>query len=908
MKVTKCHILVVGTPETVTASGLSQASCAYEIVGSIAEAVSRRAEKDYDLVIIDNDALGPVSHEILTKDTFQKHIDSASLEDEEKHYALFDKNIDAIFLTRPDGSVQEVNDAACRMFGMSKDELIRTGRAGLVDDSDPELPKAIKQREETGEFRGELRLKRKDGTTFPTDTSSVSFVDAHGEARAIVIVRDITEKKQLEHEQFISSNLLSIINDSNSVRELLESSIAFLRYESECEALAIRLKSDEDIPYCVVHGFSEEFLKLETSLLAHDVSGEILRDSSGNPVLECMCGNIVQGRFDPALPFFTEYGSFWTNSTTHLLSSTTEEDRQAHTRNRCHYAGYESVALIPLKIGDEILGLLQLNDKRKGMFTLETIELWERLAEQLAIAISKLQVEESLIESEDRLRLFIEHAPVALAMFDTGMRYIAASRRWIDDYGLDGKDIIGLSHYDVFPEIEDNWKAVHRRCLNGAVERREEDKFERADGSVQWLRWEVRPWKTHDDKIGGLAIFSEDITARKNAEEALARAKAEAERRSAELESFIANAGDGVAILDTEGQIILMNEAGSKILGIPPGESYHNWLDKFQRFHLDGTPLEKDQSSATRALRGETVTDMQYKVITPWNKEFIISVTASPVKNSEGQITSATTIFRDVSEQVAFERERNELLTREHHIAEVLQHALVPKDFPSELKGYRFASTYRSALREAEIGGDFYDVFDFSDDKIGILIGDVAGKGLPAAIRVAAARHSIRSYAYLDPSPDTVMTLANEALCRDQQDEAQMLTAFFGVLDAQTGKFTYCNAGQEPPIICHREGKCEELQVFGTPLGALQNIEYTQSTATISECDKFICVTDGITEARTKESVLYGKERLMEFVSKNLLKSPKSIAKGILRSAIDFAGGDLQDDAAVIVFEKMASL
>ncbi|TAL46772.1 MAG: response regulator, partial [Methylovulum sp.] len=117
-----------------------------------------------------------------------------------------------------------------------------------------------------------------------------------------------------------------------------------------------------------------------------------------------------------------------------------------------------------------------------------------------------------LRESEERLRLFIEHAPAALAMFDCDMRYLAVSRRWMDDYFLGDRDIIGCSHYEIFPEITERWKAVHRRGMAGEVVRAEADCFERADGAVQWLRWEVRPWRTADGAVGGIVIFSKDIT------------------------------------------------------------------------------------------------------------------------------------------------------------------------------------------------------------------------------------------------------------------------------------------------------------------------------------------------------------------------------------------------------------
>lgn len=144
------------------------------------------------------------------------------------------------------------------------------------------------------------------------------------------------------------------------------------------------------------------------------------------------------------------------------------------------------------------------------------------LAQFLGRRTGRVEVARTIeLRALKRLQTFIGNAPVAIAMLDANMRYVSASRRWISDYGLDAHSLIGRSHYEIFPEIPDRWRAVHARCLAGATEKSEEDCFTRADGSQQWVRWEIRPWRIwHKPRVeNGIIIFAEDITERKKAED-----------------------------------------------------------------------------------------------------------------------------------------------------------------------------------------------------------------------------------------------------------------------------------------------------------------------------------------------------------------------------------------------------
>ncbi|MCE5199154.1 MAG: GAF domain-containing SpoIIE family protein phosphatase [Armatimonadota bacterium] len=253
-------------------------------------------------------------------------------------------------------------------------------------------------------------------------------------------------------------------------------------------------------------------------------------------------------------------------------------------------------------------------------------------------------------------------------------------------------------------------------------------------------------------------------------------------------------------------------------------------------------------------------------------------------------------------EEADYRRQRQEIFEREHHIAQMLQQALIPPQVDYEIDGVRIAVKYEPAMKEAEVGGDFYDIFKLKDGKVGILIGDVAGKGLPAAIRVAAARYAVRSYAYLDSSPGLVMTRVNDALCRDEAGDESMLTAIFLVMDTTKGTLAYASGGHEPPMLRSADGSVHELTQGGRVLGVFANYCYEEETRVMEPGDTLVVVTDGITEARSGND-LFGSEGVEKFLKENRHLTPSQTASGLLQAATEKANGALQDDAAIVVLQ-----
>ena len=381
------------------------------------------------------------------------------------------------------------------------------------------------------------------GTTIWVTTRGEVVRDADGRIVGLRgTVQDITERKREEAEREIAAGFLRLVNETQGKEDMVREAVTFFQEKSGCEAVGIRLKEGDDYPYYEARGFPQEFVRLENHLCARDSTGAVVRDNTGNPIIECMCGNVICGRFDPSKPFFTAHGSFWTNCTTELLASTTEADRQARTRNRCNGEGYESVALIPLRAGNERLGLLQVNDRRKGLFSAETIALWERLTGYLAVALAKSLAEEALRESEDRFRTMAESIPQLAWMAKPDGHIFWYNRRWYDYTGTTLEQMKGWGWQSVhdpveLPRVMERWKAAI------AAGKPWEDTFplRRHDGAMRWHLSRAMPICDPQGCVLQWFGTNTDITERTELEKTLQRAKAAAEAANEAKGRFLAN-------------------------------------------------------------------------------------------------------------------------------------------------------------------------------------------------------------------------------------------------------------------------------------------------------------------------------------------------------------------------------
>lgn len=247
--------------------------------------------------------------------------------------------------------------------------------------------------------------------------------------------------------------------------------------------------------------------------------------------------------------------------------------------------------------------------------------------------------------------------------------------------------------------------------------------------------------------------------------------------------------------------------------------------------------------------------------------------------------------------------ENAQLYEHERNIAEAMQRSILPTSLPS-IKGYEAAVFYKPAMAEAEIGGDFYDIFITSKDKIGVVIGDVSGKGLKAAVSTAMGKYLARAYAVEDPSPASVLKRFNRAYYEMVQ-EYSFMTAFYGILCPEANVFTYVSAGHDPPLLYSaKTGRVEQIPTGGLSLGICEDVVYVERELRLQPGDVLLLYTDGATDARVGNTRL-GVEGLQELFQRTVSGSAEEIVRNTSEGIRQLSNGRITDDIALVVLKRL---
>jgi sigma-B regulation protein RsbU (phosphoserine phosphatase) len=239
-------------------------------------------------------------------------------------------------------------------------------------------------------------------------------------------------------------------------------------------------------------------------------------------------------------------------------------------------------------------------------------------------------------------------------------------------------------------------------------------------------------------------------------------------------------------------------------------------------------------------------------------------------------------------------------MQEELNVGRDIQMSMVPDVFPAfpDRKEFDIHALLKPAR---EIGGDFYDYFFVARDKLVVVVGDVSGKGVPAALFMAVTKTMIKSTANDDHSPASIMTRVNDEISQDNPS-CMFITLFLGILDASTGEFHYTNAGHPYPYLRRAGGQVETLkQVHGPVVGAVDGLAYGEDTVSLGRGDQLLIFTDGITEAMNPGDELYGEDRVIELFGSASDVASESLVVATLDSVEAFAGEAEQADDITIL-------
>jgi PAS domain S-box-containing protein len=546
----------------------------------LVNANARLAAHERDLVK-KNEELNTLNEEIsAAQEELQQNVEEltraqASLRSSEERYRnLFEKMTEGFAVheiicnetAKPvDCRFLEINPAFEQLTGLRHDDIIGKPVSEIL----PGIEKDWIDRYGTVALTG--KPVHFEDYAAPLDRYYEVFSYSPAKGQFAALFSDITERKKAESNQKIMEEVLRILNRGSDLHAMIREIIAAIKSLTGFDAVGLRLREGGDYPYYEQNGFSEEFLRGENSLCARNADGSPASTGKNPAILECTCGSVICGKTDPLLPCFTAGGSFWTNRSSNLLSLPSGDDPRTNPRNRCIHSGYQSFALIPVRSGETILGLLQMNDRKEGRFTPEAIRFFEALGNNIGLALERKQAETALSRSEQQLREtteylenLIEYANAPIVVWDPEFRITRFNNAFEVLTGLKSAEVLGHNLDILFPEANRSAAMnVVTRTVGGERLNVVELPVLNRSGQVRTVLWNSATLYDADGKtVSSTIAQGQDITERKRAEASL-------RETSQYLENLIEYANAPIVVWDPEFRITRFNHAAERLTGLP---------------------------------------------------------------------------------------------------------------------------------------------------------------------------------------------------------------------------------------------------------------------------------------------------------------------------------------------------
>lgn len=533
--------------------------------------------------------------------------------------------------------------------------------------------------------------------------------------------------------------------------------------------------------------------------------------------------------------------------------------------------------------------------------------------ESLIDITKQKMAEDALRESESRFRKVFEKGPLGISINDPEFRFIAANPRLCELLGYTEEELRQMTFPDVtYPEDLGKDVDLAQKLFSGEIPYFQiEKRYVRKNGEAFWVNLTATAVRDEAGKVlYGLGMI-EDISERKRVKElgdALNQINSSIISTLDFNEILQRVLTESAKVMDAEMAFISLNKGDYWM--ISHGYSFPKELIGM-RARLKDLPFTTlvaaerktiavsdayhDSRVDNQAMREKGVRSIMSVPLVIRND--IVGVLVFLHISKPFIFTGAEVDFANkLAASVSLALENARLYEAQQLVADTLQESLLV--MPESIRGIDFGYLYHSASETAWVGGDFYDLFELNECDVGILIGDVSGKGIEATALTSVVKNAIKAHAFEAVTPAMIMSKTNNLIAK-VSSPADFITMFFGVLNLKTGTLTYCSAGHPPPLLKRAKGKVKPLTKVSPMVGAFQNMNYRSGKERIEPGDMLLLYTDGVIEARC-DGDFYGQERLIEFVANLDLISPRELPQAVFDDVINCTGNRLSDDIAIL--------
>lgn len=530
---------------------------------------------------------------------------------------------------------------------------------------------------------------------------------------------------------------------------------------------------------------------------------------------------------------------------------------------------------------------------------------------------TRSQAQNSIVANESTVMDCVADSTHAcLAYLDLNFNFLWVNSAYMRISCKSLEDLIGKNHFDLFPHAEYQALFEQVRDTGKRIDVKSKPFVDPSNPKrgIFYLDGSFTPITNTSSRVSGFVLSLVDVTEHVRNQQEIERLRYEAERRAEEvedcrqvLETIMKLIPSGVIVADAANcRIELASDYACDLMGLPQGSLNGLSMDKrgtlWKMLRADDTTAEAYDYPLARALsKGEVVQDEEWTVQRLDGTKVVTLGSATPVKDKMGKLLAGVAVFRDITAIKESQSKLQKAYEREHRIAHVLQEAMLPT-VNQDLPGLGIVAAYYPALKDSQVGGDFYDVFNLPDGRLAIVMGDVSGKGLDAAVHTAMAKYMLRAYAHQNPNPCSVMDMLNQAIC-DYTPTELFVTIFYGVIDPSARTLTYVDAGHDQPLLYNQASRSVvPLEVTGSAIGVVSDADYSQCQVQLAQGDVLLLYTDGISDARLNGQ-FFGIDHISEVLKDNADNDEYVITDRVFEAAQRFADGDLRDDAAVLVMK-----